>query len=313
MKTRPIKMFLIAITLPFLAGCSLVDNILGTIALNAVFESELLLNYFSVTAEDSEPKNFAVAPTAADKRASLTYGLDVLIIPKSASIEQMGFAINIDFEVTFSEGAQNLFYTEVKGMEEEEDSEFSASAQLFYPVGTVEKPTSIEDIGDWMNIDRLFELKKESAKDIKMTIKGTSGGKTKTRDFFFNLNSDAITLPGGGDVDVDVDFAFIIEEPSVETTFEVTVPKAELAAGYEIPLQIMWLNLEDQTPATGTLTVTVVDLNADVTITEHPATEISITKNETIVDWVDTVTLKTGRPVPANDLVITYKALITLS
>lgn len=314
MKTRPIKLLLLAATLPLLAGCSLLDNILGGIALNLVFDSELVLNRVSMASGEAEVGSFSELPVSAEKRADLTYGLDALIVPKHVAVSQMGFTIEIDFELIYSEGAQNLFYVETMSGEEEMESEdLEASVQILYPVGSQTKPTSVEGIGDWLDVDRLINLKNETAKDVSVTVKGKSGNKTKSKTFYFNLNSEGIALPSG-DVDIDVDHALVVSEPGSEASVSFTIPKANLAAGHAIPLQVMWIDLGDLSAASGTVTITIDGLGTAYEALT-PAVgygPLDITKNETLIEWTNTIKLKAGQPAPAADLVVTYKALVTL-
>lgn len=314
MKTRPIKMLGLALTLPLLAGCAILDNIIGGIALNVVFDSEYILNRVSMTSGEAEVGNFTEKPTSAEKRATLTYGLDAIIVPDKVEISQFGFTVKIDFELTFSEGAENLFFVDTMNAEDEgEDGGMAAAAKILYPVGTQTKPESADAIGEWLTIDRLLDLKGETAKDVTVTVKGKSGNKTKSQTFYFALNSSAINLPSG-DVDIDTDHALAVTEVGVEKTLDITIPKSSLAAGHEVPLQVMWIDLDNQNAESGTVLVTVEGLGSDYEVVGLGAGldgPIDITKNETLIEWTHTIKAKPG-VVAAADLVVTYKAVVTL-
>lgn len=318
MKTRPMKILFIALTLPLVTSCAIVDNILGMIALNALFESEALLTHVSLASGSVETGPFDKQPIYADEPAALTYGLDALIVPEAVSISQMGFTINIDFEVTFSEGTENFFFTEVMSLDEnaEEGAEMGASGLVIYPVGTVSKPASFDDLGNWMNLERLSALKKEENRTFSMTVKGTSASKTKSRTFYFGLSGDAIEIPGGGDVDFDQDYLLVVEEPAITTTLEVTIPKANLTLGHEVPLQVAWFKLGDESTETGKLSIGVEilgDSSDDFeVISSEPQDNITITKKPTLVEWPNTIKLKSGKTLPSTDLVVRYSATVIL-
>ena len=109
MKTRKLKIFALALTLPLLTGCKLIHNFICGIALNVAFNSPDLLSKVNVVEGGAKLTPIEDKPTSADKRASLTYGIEALVLPKRIETVQYGYEIIIDFTFTFSEGAQDYF------------------------------------------------------------------------------------------------------------------------------------------------------------------------------------------------------------
>lgn len=312
MKIRRLKMLLVALTLPLLTGCALVDNLINGIALNAIFGSDFILNRVAFTGGEASFEPYDPKPTKADNRGDLTYGLEALVLPKSIETTQFGFDVKVDFELTFSAGAESYFYREDYTAPEGE-SEVNFTAEILYPVGAVTPPTSIEDMGTYLTIDRMLDFYNETARDVEITIKGTAGTKTKTQIFYLNLNNEGITLPGGEDVDINPDYALVVTKDNEESSLAITIPKEQVSAGYAIPLQVMWLEL-GKSGIHGQLTISfegIVLDDYDVTL-PTVTLPIDVVVNETLVEYPVTVTLKSGKPVPATDLVITFKAIVTL-
>ena len=56
--------------LPVLAGCSIIDNTIATIALNMVFESKLVLNHATLKDGSFEIKEYETLPTTEANRAN---------------------------------------------------------------------------------------------------------------------------------------------------------------------------------------------------------------------------------------------------
>lgn len=319
MKKRPLKIMLIALTLPLVTSCTILDNVLGMVALNAVFDSEIILNRASFASGSLEIEQFDKQPIYVDEHAALTYGLDALIVPDSVSIKQMGFTIDIDFEVTFSEGSEDFFYTEVVafGDEEGEEETSTATGNVIYPVGTVSKPTSFDTIEEWITLERLSAFKKEADRTFSLNIKGKSGNKTKSRTFYFSLSGKTIEIPGDGEIDFEEDYLLVVEDIETPTALEVTIAKDSLEAGHAVPLQIVWYKPGEESFDVGILTISVEILGDDSdnfeVITSEPYDNISITKIKKLIEWPNTIKLKSGKTPPSADLVVRYTATIVLA
>ncbi|OQC10627.1 MAG: hypothetical protein BWX74_00547 [Tenericutes bacterium ADurb.Bin087] len=311
MKTRKLKIFALALLLPLLTGCELIHNFICGIALNIAFNAPELLNKINVVEGGANVTPMEEKPTSADKRASLTYGVEALVLPKRIETVQYGYNIVIDFTFTFSDGAEDYFY--IKDVEDAEQGEYNVDGTILYPTGTVEKPESIDAISDWLTVWRMYDLKNQDSKDITITLTGKSRNKTKSQTYYFNLNGDLITLPEGGDVDVERDYALVVQQVDTPTYLDVNIPKAELVVGSTIPLKVMWVDFLRE-EGNGTLTITIeTDLSADYDVTLPPAgNTYSVTVNETLIDYPVLVKLKLGHPVPENDLIIRFKAIVTM-
>lgn len=312
MNTRHIKMLFVALTLPFLTGCAFIDNLVNGIALNAIFSSDFILNRVAFTSGEASFEQYDPKPTSTDKRGDLTYGLEALVIPKTIETSQFGFDVKIDFELTFAGTSESYFYREDYAAPEGE-SDINFTAEILYPVGSVTPPTSIEDIATYLNVERMLDFHSETARDVEITIKGTAGTKTKSQTFYLNLNNEGITLPGGEDVDIDLDYALVVTKDAEEKSLDVTIPKEDVSSGYAIPLQVMWVEL-GKSGVHGNLTITIEGLvteDYDLTLPELTL-PLDVIVNETLVEYPVTITLKTGKPVPTEDLTITFKAMVTI-
>ncbi len=315
MKNKIFKPLFLASLLPVLAGCSVLNNALATVALNMVFESPLLLNHASLSDGNFEIEQYETLPTSEASRADVTYGLEALAIPEYLAVSQMGFNIEIDFTLTFSEGARDLFYIEKLSTEDAaEETPADAVMQILYPIGSQDEPESMEQIADWVSIERLLDLKKEVSKDISITITGTSGTKTKSKVVYFNLNSDGITVPGGGEIDIDIDSALIMTEVGVEATLDLTLTPAEQVAGKAFALQLVWGDLTFGPSQTGTATISIKNESAltNYDLTLPALNEIELTSNDTVGSYSFTIKLKTGQPTPTAPLVVTIGGILTL-
>lgn len=309
MKTRKLKIFALALTLPLLTGCKLIHNFICGIALNVAFNSPDLLSKVNVVEGGAKLTPIEDKPTSADKRASLTYGIEALVLPKRIETVQYGYEIIIDFTFTFSEGAQDYFY--IRDVEDAQEGEYNVDGTILYPTGTVENPSNEQEISDWLTVWRMFDLKNQESKDITITLTGKSLNKTKSQTYYFNLNSDLIALPEQGDVDIDREYALVVEQAGVPKYLDVVVPKEELVVGKNIPLKVMWVEflLEE---GTGTLTIDIeTDLSADYDVTLPTENSYAVTVNETLIDYPVNVRLKLGHPLPSEDLTIRFKAVVT--
>lgn len=316
MKNKIFKPLFLAALLPVLAGCSILDNAIAGVALNMVFASELLLNHATMSDGEFDIASYESdkLPTTEAKRAELTYGLEALAMPKYVAVSQMGFDIEIDFTLEFSAGAEALFFMEVMSTgEESEEAAAEASVQILYPVGTQTKPESLDTLSDWVSVERLVDLKRETSKDVSITIKGTAKNKTKSKTFYFNLNSDDITVPGGGEIDIEPDLALLMTEVGEEGTLDLTITPAELVAGKKLPLQIIWADFTFGESQTGTATVSIknlatLNLTYDFVLPESDTLEL--VSNETVAIYEFDIRLKTGLPTPTEALVLTVAATV---
>lgn len=309
MKTRKLKLLLLAIMLPFLTGCKLIHNFICGIALNIAFNADELLNRVNVVDGDAQITPIADKPTTPEKRLSLTYGVEALILPKKIETVQYGYEVKIDFTYTFSEGAEEYFY--IQDVEAEQGENMKVDGTILYPTGTVENPESIDNITEWLTVWRMYDLKNQTSRDVSITLTGKSLNKTKSQTFYFNLNGELINLPDEGDIDIDRDYALVVEQVDTSTYLDVTVPKGELVLGSQIPLQVMWIDFLRES-GEGTLTITIeTDLTADYDVTLPEAgNSYPITVNETIVDYLVIIKLKISKPIPANDLIVRFKAIV---
>lgn len=310
MISRISKIFITAMTLPILTGCAFVNNIIDGIALNLIYGTDFLINRLSLAGGEAELTQYEPRPTTEATRGDLTYGIEALILPKSVEVEQFGFTIKVDFTLEFSEGAADYFYRQDYSPEES-GSEIDFAAEVLYPVGSVEKPTNIEDIGTYLSIDRLLDFHAEEARNVEITLKGSAGKKTKEQKFYLNLNNEGITLPGDDDKEIDLDYALVIESTNASKDLEITIPKEDLVAGFEVPLQVMWLEL-GKSGEQGNLSIEMTDISLayDVVLPEVELPHI-VTVNETLVEYPVLITLKMGLPTPLLDLVVTFTATVS--
>jgi len=314
MKLQKFKGLFLAILLPTLTGCAFIDNIIADIALNVVFKSDYVISRVSTDGGESEVKKYDPKPVTAAHRGEVTYGVEGLIFPKSIETTQYGFKVVIDFTLEFSEGAEELFYRQ-EYRPEEEGQEVDFSAEILYPTGEVEKPTSMENMGEYLNVPRLIEFKNEMSRDIEITLIGKSAQKTRKQKFFLNLNSKLVRLPGDENEHIDTDNALILEKEGVDKTLDITIAKNDLVLGKTIPLQVMWVDLTktDEEEANATVAITSV-LDQDVYDVTLPSgwPDTTLIVNETITDFPIKIKLKLGQPVPENDLVVTFKGTLTI-
>ena len=217
------------------------------------------------------------------------------------------------FTVTYSEGAQNLFFIETMSSDGTEETDAEASVQILYPVGTLDKPTSIDALGDWVSIERLVDLKKEASKDISLTITQKLKNKTKSATYYFDLNSDGIKVPGGGEIDFEPDLALVMTEVGTEGKIDLTLSPTDQVDGKTFPLQVMWGDPTFGPSQNGIATVSVKDL-ATLSLTHDltlPASnEVELISNDTVAIYTITIKLKTGQPAPTTDLVVTVAATV---
>jgi len=304
----------LALLLPTLTGCAFIDNIIADIALNVVFKSDYVISRVSTDGGESEVKKYDPKPVTAAHRGEVTYGVEGLIFPKSIETTQYGFKVVIDFTLEFSEGAEELFYRQ-EYRPEEEGQEVDFSAEILYPTGEVEKPTSMENMGEYLNVPRLIEFKNEMSRDIEITLIGKSAQKTRKQKFFLNLNSKLVRLPGDENEHIDTDSALILEKEGVDKTLDITIAKNDLVLGKTIPLQVMWVDLTktDEEEANATVAITSV-LDQDVYDVTLPSgwPDTTLIVNETITNFPIKIKLKLGQPVPENDLVVTFKGTLTI-
>lgn len=314
MKLQKFKGLFLALLLPTLTGCAFIDNIIADIALNVVFKSDYVISRVSTDGGESEVKKYDPKPVTAAHRGEVTYGVEGLIFPKSIETTQYGFKVVIDFTLEFSEGAEELFYRQ-EYRPEEEGQEVDFSAEILYPTGEVEKPTSMENMGEYLNVPRLIEFKNEMSRDIEITLIGKSAQKTRKQKFFLNLNSKLVRLPGDENEHIDTDNALILEKEGVDKTLDITIAKNDLVLGKTIPLQVMWVDLTktDEEEANATIAITSV-LDQDVYDVTLPSgwPDTTLIVNETITDFPIKIKLKLGQPVPENDLVVTFKGTLTI-
>lgn len=314
MKLQKFKGLFLALLLPTLTGCAFIDNIIADIALNVVFKSDYVINRVTTDGGESEVKKYDPKPVTAAHRGEVTYGVEGLIFPKSIETTQYGFKVVIDFTLEFSEGAEELFYRQ-EYRPEEEGQEVDFSAEILYPTGEVEKPTSMENMGEYLNVPRLIEFKNEMSRDIEITLIGKSAQKTRKQKFFLNLNSKLVRLPGDENEHIDTDNALILEKEGVDKTLDITIAKNDLVLGKTIPLQVMWVDLTktDEEEANATVAITSV-LDQDVYDVTLPSgwPDTTLIVNETITDFPIKIKLKLGQPVPENDLVVTFKGTLTI-
>ncbi len=314
MKLQKFKGLFLALLLPTLTGCAFIDNIIADIALNVVFKSDYVISRVSTDGGESEVKKYDPKPVTAAHRGEVTYGVEGLIFPKSIETTQYGFKVVIDFTLEFSEGAEELFYRQ-EYRPEEEGQEVDFSAEILYPTGEVEKPTSMENMGEYLNVPRLIEFKNEMSRDIEITLIGKSAQKTRKQKFFLNLNSKLVRLPGDENEHIDTDNALILEKEGVDKTLDITIAKNDLVLGKTIPLQVMWVDLTktDEEEANATVAITSV-LDQDVYDVTLPSgwPDTTLIVNETITDFPIKIKLKLGQPVPENDLVVTFKGTLTI-
>ena len=88
-----------------LTSCTLLENILGTVLVNAVMSLDVL-----VKGVDLIPEGLKVAPdfmkwdpepNEPDKRAELNYLKNVLVVPNNVSAEIFGLKLKVEFETEF--------------------------------------------------------------------------------------------------------------------------------------------------------------------------------------------------------------------
>lgn len=313
MKLQKFKGLFLAVLLPTLTGCTFIDKIVADIALNVVFKSDYVISRITTDGGEAEVKQYDPKPVTTANRGDVTYGVESLIFPKSLETIQYGFKITIDFTLEFSEGAEELFHRQ-EYSKEEGGQDFDFTAEILYPTGDVEKPESMENMGEYLDVPRLIDFKNEIDRDVEITLIGKAAQKTRKQKFYLNLNSKLIKLPGGENEDIDTNNALILEKEGTPKTLDVTIPKNDLLLGKTIPLQVMWVDLtkSEQDEALATISITSpLDLNVyDVTLPSGwPETTLIV--NETITDFPVNIKLKAGQPVPADDLLVTFKGTLT--
>lgn len=313
MKTLKFKPFLLALILPILSGCAFINNIVSNAALNVVFASDYLLNKITFTGGEEGVVALNPKPTSEANAANLTYGVEALVIPEQLELQQMGLTVALTFEVEFTvTGTESLFYTEAFDLGSGDGIE--ASANIYYPIGTETPPESVEDIGDWLNIDRIQSLKNQEEKEVVIKITGkTAANNTKTQSFYFNLNSESILIPGDG-ADIDEDYALAITDASTRTSREFTLDKTELAApaGVTLPLQVFWIDFTGNSSGDGEVEIDVVLDSTVYEVVLPTSGSMTLTVNETLLDYPITIKLKTGQPAPSADYVVEIGAILTL-
>lgn len=314
---KKLKLLSLTLLLPILAGCSVINNAIGKIALDVVFKSDMLVNRLNFTSEDGLVP-FETQPTTEAKRADLLYGFEALLIPKKLTVEQF-VTIDIDFTVTFSEGAEALFFKPTIVPDTGEDAPVAIEMFGLLPFGAVTKPadeTSLEEIGDFMDLDKMVALAKEPDREVVLTITGKAGNKTKSAKYYFNLTAEGFPLPGGGDVDIDEDYAFFTDVVGEEVDKTFTVSKTDIAAGpVTLPIQIAWFNLDPSSENNeADLTVTLDTSNLDdydITLPEDVG-PFDVTMMQTLIEYPVTLTLKEGKTAPSVDLDVRFSVLLTL-
>lgn len=311
MKFRTFKIALLSLMLPVLSACTFIDNIVAGIALNFAFQSNMLLNKVTTTGGEAEVTQYDPAPTSASNRGSLSYGVEGLVLPKSIETTQYGFHVLINFTLSFSEGAEELFYRQDYDPDEG-GADFDFVAEILYPTGDAEKPENMENMGDYLSTDILIDFHNQIDRDVEITLTGKAGNKTKKQTYYLNLNTGAIDLPG--DEPIDKDYALIIKQVNTETLLDVTIKKEDLLLGVEIPLQVMWLDATKEGDEESVIIRYEDDIDAtyDVTLPSDVANPHPITVNETLIDYPVFIKLKTGEPLPLADLVVTFKAKINV-
>lgn len=312
MKLGKFKALSLALILPTLTGCAFVDNIIADIALNVVFKTDYTINRITTDGGEAEVKQYDPKPTSADKRGEVTYGVEGLVLPKSIETVQYGFKITIDFTISFSEGAEELFYRQ-EYKPEESGAEFDFSAEILYPTGTVSKPADMGNMGEYLTVGRLIEFKNQTAKDIEITLTGKAASKTKSQKYYLNVNSKLVNVPGGEDETIDTEHALILEKVDTPTSLDVILTPEELILGKTIPLQVMWMD-SSKTEGEATATISIVstiDAKYDVTYPEGwPTTTLTV--NKTITEFPVTIRLKLAETPPDENLVVSFKGILTV-
>ncbi|MDY0214391.1 MAG: hypothetical protein RBS24_02560 [Bacilli bacterium] len=312
MKLGKFKALSLALILPTLTGCAFVDNIIADIALNVVFKTDYTINRITTDGGEAEVKQYDPKPTSADKRGEVTYGVEGLVLPKSIETVQYGFKITIDFTISFSEGAEELFYRQ-EYKPEESGAEFDFSAEILYPTGSVSQPTDMGNMGEYLTVGRLIEFKNQTAKDIEITLTGKAASKTKSQKYYLNVNSKLVNVPGGEDETIDTEHALILEKVDTPKSLDVRLTPEELILGKTIPLQVMWMDsskIEGEATATISI-VSTIDSKYDVTYPEGwPTTTLTV--NKTITEFPVTIRLKLAETPPDENLVVTFKGVLSI-
>lgn len=100
---RLLKAIPVALVAVFtLTSCALIENILGTILVNAAINLPILVNGVDIIPEgtDVAPEliEWTDMPVTANKRADLDYVKNILVIPSSLSTSVFGLNVKVKFE-----------------------------------------------------------------------------------------------------------------------------------------------------------------------------------------------------------------------
>lgn len=306
MKLKRLKLLGLALILPFLAGCDFIDNIIGKIVLDMAFETDFIMNKLDVQSQSRV--ELSEMPLSAEKRLSLTYGIELLAFPRDIEIEEFkDYPIN--FTYNFSDNARDLFFEAVEAPEATE--EMSASVTAFYPLGTLDKPeagTDLRELKNFLEPASFINLSKEADVNFSVEVVGKVKKTTKSVKYFFKLTADGLPEFDIDIEDIHEDHALGFNKTGGTKTKEYTLSAASLAEGVTIPLQVAWVNADDFTATdTGEITITTNDLTG-YQVTEPAENVYEVQMNRTVVTHEVTIK-KVGATEPLN-LVFTIKLTV---
>jgi len=210
MKFRKLKAITLSLVALFtLTSCKLIDNLIGSILVNAVMNIPYLVNKVDVmpSTENTSPAfvPFENPPDTEAKRADIDYFKNILIIPRDLETVVLNRTIKLHIDMEFSggAGAENAFRViDVADSELPENFRFDTSSLPFpvtfklaivVPVGTsdiLDDVNTFEQVTDFVkNTPRgeLIEATNQEPLNVTMKLIAKSAAKSKSKNFYFNL------------------------------------------------------------------------------------------------------------------------------
>ncbi|OQC11178.1 MAG: hypothetical protein BWX74_00298 [Tenericutes bacterium ADurb.Bin087] len=210
MKLRKLKIIPLALVSLFtLTSCKLIDRLIGSILVNTVMDLPVLINRLDLLpgAENTNPTfvPFENQPSTEANRGELNYLKNVLIVPRDLETVVFNKTIKLHFDFEFSgdTGATNAFHViDVTESDLPDNFRFDTSTfpvpityklALIVPVGNSEifdDVTNIEQIKTVLEEtprSELVEAVDQEPLNTTMKVIASSGGKSKSKNFYFNL------------------------------------------------------------------------------------------------------------------------------
>lgn len=244
---RLLKAIPVALVAVFtLTSCALIENILGTILVNAAINLPILVNGVDIIPEgtDVAPEliEWTDMPVTANKRADLDYVKNILVIPSSLSTSVFGLNVKVKFETKLIGDGKitDIFKKLTLSSSELPDGlnlDLSSlpfpvdfAIDIYIPIGDHDLLDDVENFNDLENLMEtktkgdIIDATNQEERDVTLEISASSAKTTKKKNYYFKL-----TKPEFGEIVLDELFesGFLINVLSYESDGTTPVKNLE--------------------------------------------------------------------------------------